>query len=370
MARVLHVTDSVVYGGAERAILTLMAGTDRSRWDLRLAHHPAAAIDPLVAGADALGVPRWEVPRMDPGFEGVARLPGYVAGLRRHRPDIVHLHLSWPLACQYALVGAFIARVPAVVATAQLYVDVTLSRRVWWQQRAYTRAVDRYIAVSRHVEDQLVEGLGWSRDKIEVVHNSIDVDAFTRAPSPSLRAELAGGAEVPIVLVPARLEAQKGQRDLLHAATELRDVRFVFAGDGPDRDALEALARELRVGDRTTFLGHRRDMAELMAVSDLVVLPSWYEGLPLSLLEAMAAGVPIVTTRIGGIDELVRDGEHGLLVEPRAPAALAAAIKRVLDSPALAASLARAARTHVREHFSAEATSRRVGEIYGEVLGG
>jgi len=370
MARVVHFTDSALYGGAERAILTLMAGTDRSQWDLLLAHHPAADIEPLVAGADALDVPRWELPRMDPGFPGLRRLPGYVAGLRRLRPDIVHLHLSWPLACQYALVGAFLARVPAVVATSQLYVDVQLSRRVLVQQRVYTRAVDRYVAVSRDVKEHLVEGLGWPAAKIDVVHNSVDVDAFTRPRSPSLRAELAGEPELAVVLVPARLEAQKGQRDLLHAAVQVPGVRLVFAGDGPDRDELEALARELDVADRATFLGHRRDIAELMAACDLVVLPSWYEGLPLSLLEAMAADVPVVATRIGGVDELVRDGVDGLLVEPRAPAALAAAITRLLDSPDLARTLAQSARCRVRERFSATELSRRVTEIYDEVLGG
>jgi len=368
--RVLHFTDSPLYGGAERAILTLMAGTDRTRWDLRLAHHPAAALEPLVAGTDELGVPRWELPRMDPGFEGAARLPGYIAGLRRHRPDIVHLHLSWPLACQYALVGAFIARVPAVVATAQLYVDVKLSARVRWQQRLYTRAVDRYIAVSSNVADELVEGLDWPREKIDVVDNSIDVDAFARSRSPALRAELTNGSEQPVVLTPARLDAQKGQRDLLQAATMLRDVRVVFAGDGPDRAALEALALELRVDDRTTFLGHRGDVVELMAASDLVVLPSWYEGLPLSLLEAMAVGAPIVATKIGGVDELVRHEQDGLLVEPRSPRALADAIERLLRSPDEARTMARSAREHVRAQFDAAVMSRRVAAIYDEVLGG
>src|SRR5207302_243081 len=119
--------DSPQFGGAEQALLTLLAATDRSRWDVELAYHPADEVEPLVAGARALAVPLWTVPRMDPGFEGLRRLPPFAKELRRHAPDVVHLHLTWPLGCQYALLAAALARTPRVVATAQLHVDLRLT---------------------------------------------------------------------------------------------------------------------------------------------------------------------------------------------------------------------------------------------------
>jgi glycosyltransferase involved in cell wall biosynthesis len=363
---VLHVTDSPAFGGAEQAILTLMAGLDRSRWTSALAHHPSEAVAPLVEGAHALGVQTWSIPRMDPGLQGITRLPAFVAGLRRRRPTIVHAHLTWPLASQYALIGARVARVPAVVATLQLHVDLTLSTRVHVQQRFLTRAVDRYIAVSAHVRDRVVESLDWPAEKIEVIHNSVEpvTGHVARA---DVRKELVGDSAVPVVLVPARLEEQKGHVHLLDAACLVPDVTFVFAGAGSQRHALEERVRALGLVDRVRFLGERRDIPDLLAACDLVVLPSLSEGLPLALLEAMAAGVPVVASQIGGVDELITSGETGLLVEVGDVEGLAAAIRHLLGDRPLALALASAAKADVLARFSAHDMCRRVEDVYASV---
>ena len=146
------------------------------------------------------------------------------------------------------------------------------------------------------------------------------------------------------------------------------DATFVFAGDGPLRIALEAEARRLGVAVRCVFLGQRSDVPALLAAADLFVLPSLYEGLPVSVLEAMAAGRPVVATAIGGTDEAVTSEETGLLVAPRDPAALASAIRRLQADPALARRLAAAARGRVERDFSSEATARQVMAIYDQVL--
>ena len=117
--RVVHFVDSEVFGGAEQAILTLFEGLDSTRWELVLAHSPSPELAPLVNGARALGVETWAVPRMAPGLEGLRRVPGFTSALRRRRAAVVHLHLTWPLDCQYALIGAVLARVPAVRRFAQ-----------------------------------------------------------------------------------------------------------------------------------------------------------------------------------------------------------------------------------------------------------
>jgi glycosyltransferase involved in cell wall biosynthesis len=170
------------------------------------------------------------------------------------------------------------------------------------------------------------------------------------------------------VLVVARLDPDKGHRHLLAAAALLPDVRFVLAGEGPERGALEALASELRIDERVRFLGHRSDIPQLLAACDVMALPSSFEGLPISVLEAMASGTAVVASNIGGVDELVHNNITGLLVESRDAPALARAIRRLVDDPALAARLADAARENVAQEFSASTMARRVAAVYDRVL--
>jgi glycosyltransferase involved in cell wall biosynthesis len=367
-AHVLHLTDGDEFGGGEQAILTLLKQTDRSRWDLTLAYHPTDALAPLVDGARAAGATPWAIPRMDPGFEGLGRLPAFARELRRRAPDIVHLHLMWPLACQYQLLAAAMYHHAKVVATAHSYVDLRLSWRVDHQQRLYTRAVDRYLAVSQHVRTKLVDGLGWPPEKIDVVHNGVDADAYREPADIRVRTELTNGRPGTVVLLVARLDPQKGHRHLLAAAAELPDVRVAFAGEGPERRRLEAAAVELGIDDRVAFLGHRTDVARVLAASDIVALPSAFEGLPVSLLEAMAAGKPVVASNIGGVDELVQDDVTGVLFEPGNARALAAAVRRLIDDPGRAGRLAAAGHARVIAEFSSSAMARRVGAVYERVL--
>jgi glycosyltransferase involved in cell wall biosynthesis len=200
------------------------------------------------------------------------------------------------------------------------------------------------------------------------VHNGIVTDRFSAAPPAGLRAELAQGSRHRIVLTVARLDPQKGHNMLIAAASAVPDAVFVCAGAGSQRAALEAEARARGVAGRLRFLGHREDIPALLAASDVVVLPSLYEGLPLAVLEGMAAGKPVVATAIGGTDEAVVDGETGLLVPGSDPAALAAAIRRVLDNPAFARTLGEAGRARVITHFSSATMVARVEDVYDELV--
>jgi glycosyltransferase involved in cell wall biosynthesis len=185
---------------------------------------------------------------------------------------------------------------------------------------------------------------------------------------PRFRAALAGDAERPIVLAVGRLDAQKGHAYLLAAAADIPDALFVFVGEGRERSALEAQARALGVAERVRFLGHRDDVPDLLAACDVFVLPSRYEGLPLSVLEAMAAARPVVATAIEGTDEIVRHGETGLLVPPAAPSALAEAIRAVLADRALATRMGQAGRARVGREFSMSRMIDEVTGVYDELL--
>lgn len=358
----IHYLDSEVYGGTEEAALHLMASLDRARWEPTLVYHPGPAIGRLAERAEQMGIPARAVPRVERGarIAGVDRLRRL---FRRERPAIVHAHLSWPFACKHGVLAAWLARVPAIVGTAQLFLPPDGTAQPRWVLRAYRRI----IAVSEEVRRRYVQELGVPDRRLAVVHNAIRVPP-TGPRRLELRASLLQGRPDHLVLTPARLHPQKGHTFLIAAAAETPGATFVFAGDGPLRPALEAQAREQHVSNRCVFLGERTDVPELLAAADLVVLPSLFEGLPVSVLEAMAAERPVIATAIGGTDEAITPEVTGLLVPPRDPSALAAAIRRLLDDPALAQRLAAAGRACVERSFSADATARQVMRIYDEVL--
>jgi len=170
------------------------------------------------------------------------------------------------------------------------------------------------------------------------------------------------------VLTVARLDPQKGLHDLVAAAALVPEARVMVVGEGPERRALETRIAHLGLGDRVHLLGFRSDVPDLLAGSDLFVLPSLFEGLPLSILEAMAAGKPVVATAIGGNDEAVVDGATGLLVPPGDPRALADAIRALLRDPERRRRLGEAGRRRAEAEFSAPAMVRRVAAVYDELL--
>ena len=207
-------------------------------------------------------------------------------------------------------------------------------------------------------------------DRIEVVHNGIELDGA--APTGSLRAELALPNGAPLIGEVARLCEVKGQRELIEALPAIPDARLVLFGrdleqGGAFQEGLERTADRLGVRDRVVFAGHRDDAAQLLGELDLFVLPSWTEGLPLVVLEAMARRRAVVATPVGGTPEVVADGETGLLVPPRDSAALATAIRELLADPERRRRMGEAGYRRAAERFSAEAMTRRVLEIYDEV---
>jgi len=363
MRRVVHYVDSDVFGGCEEAALQLMASLDRRRWEPVLLHHPGEGVARLVEGAARLGIRARAVPRVDSRnrLAGTVRLR---SAIRAEHPAIFHAHLSWPFACKHGVLAAWLARVPAIVGTAQLYLPPDGTR----QPRRLLGLFHRIIAVSEEVKARYAQELRVPGGKLAVVRNAIALPPAGRAGDPALRVALVGGGPDYVVLTPARLHPQKGHVYLLAAAAQVADATFVFAGDGPLRAELEARARELGIADRCRFLGQRADVPDLLAAADLVVLPSLFEGLPVSVLEAMAARRPVVATAIGGTDEAVTSEHSGLLVPPRDPGALASAIHRLRADPALAHRLASAGRERVEREFSAEVSARRVMRIYDEVM--
>ena len=363
---VLHYTDSDQFGGTERALLHVLAGLDRSRWRPVLLHRPEPGLTPLLQEARRLGVELRTVPHLR-GARGWARVPALVGQIRRERAAVFHAHLTWPLACRLGLLGAALAGVPAVVATAQLFVDLPPSGWTTVQHRVVSARVNRYLAVSRQVAAQLRDRFGVRPGKITLVPNAVSLDQFPHDATPN-STRPADPATPPTVLTVARLDPQKGLHHLVAAAALVPEARVMIVGDGPERGALETLIAQLGLGDRVHLLGFRTDIPELLAGCDLFVLPSLFEGLPLSILEAMAAGKAVVATAIGGNDEAVVDGVTGLLVPPADPQALADALRTLLREPERRRRLGEAGRRRAEAEFSATAMVRRVAAVYDEVL--
>jgi len=368
MRSVCFFTDTRGFGGAEQALLTLMAGLDRERWQPTLIYHPAPGVAPLVEGARKLAAGLWAVPPMPDGGEGARRLPSFARALRAKRPAVFHAHLVWPLACKFGLVAALLARVPAVVATQQVFVDFYLDASIYWQQRLIAAGAGRYLPVSHDLARRLRQRLHIPDRKMQVIHNGIPLEPFERPANAALRASLSRASGRPIILTAARLDPQKGLTYLLEAVAGVPEAQLVIAGDGPERASLEAQAAGLGLADRVVFLGFRRDIPDLLAGCDLFFLPSLYEGLPIAVLEAMAAGKPVIATAIGGTDEVITSGVNGLLVPPADPGALATAIRTLLHDQALGERLASAGQVRIRQEFSAGNMVRQVTQVYEDLL--
>ena len=369
MARsIFFYTDSRDLGGAEFALLMLIENLDPD-WQPTLLLDDDPGSLPLAEHAEALGARVRRVAPMPLGLDGARHGVSLARMLRAERPAIFHAHLSWPLAAKWALAASVLARLPTV-ATIQLIPEFRLERSSRLQLRALAAGVDRYIAVSRDVSTELVERFGWPTAKIEVVYNAVEIDRFGGPAPAGLREQIGGDAARPLVLTPARLDEQKGHPFLLRAAAELPGVDFVLAGEGPERAGLEALAAELGIADRVHFLGYRADIPQLLAACDVFALPSLYEGSSLAVLEAMAARRPVVSSAIGGTDELIDDGRDGLLVAPGDATGLASALRRLLDDAGLRKDFAQRARQRVERDFTPTAMTQRVEAIYEELLAG
>ena len=233
--------------------------------------------------------------------------------------------------------------------------------------RFLLRKFDRVVVVADQVRRRLLRS-GVADAKICSIANGIDAERF-RAAKPVLREEL--GVTGPLIGYVGRLSTEKGGNTLLHAAERVLQAApgasFVFVGDGPCRNSWELLASELGIRERVTFTGARADMPEVYASFDLMVLPSQVEAMPMCLLEAMAAGKPVVASAVGSVPKVVSPEETGLLVDPGNPDQLAHSILRVLGDYEFARSMGSAAREVVVKRHSAQVMARKYHDIYEQV---
>ena len=361
--KVVHVIDSLGVGGAEQALHLLVRHLDPDRFHCRV--FPLGGLGPLASDLDRQGLLATTV---------VARsLPGQLRALHRYlareRPSIVHTHLN-----RSDLLAGPIARaggVPVVLSykASILRIHGRRQRLHDWLTRVAARSNDVVVVLSGALRRYLLSRRIVPDEKIRVVRYGVELDGDGGPPA---RRDDLGLGDGPVVLLAARLEPRKDHRTFLEAArlvlTQKPDVQFLLAGDGAPwyRAQLERQAAPL--GRAIRFLGNCQEVPALMRLSTVVVLSSQTEGLGLVLLEAMVERRPVVATRVGGVPEVVVDGETGLLVEPGSPTALARAMLDVLDQPERARQMGEAGRRCAEAQFSVERMARDMAALYEELL--
>lgn len=362
---ILQFTNSQVRGGIEEHILMLLRGFDRNRFRLHLVCPPKLA-DKVRADLppDVELIPLYlERPTQ---LTAILRLIGI---LRRRHISILHSHAF--ISSMAASPIGWLCRVPVILETAH---GPEAWRRGWkatcYVDRFVDWFVDHYIAVSEANARYLSEVKGFSPGKISVIQNGCELAHFDPShPAPAgLRQRLGFGDRDPVLIVVGRLEPQKGHQVLLQALPTIREefpsVRLVCVGEGSLQRRLERQVVDLGLQEAVRFVGFQSNVADWIALGDLTVLPSFYEGLPLIAVESLAAGRPVVATAVDGTPEVVIDGKTGLTVPPGAPAALADAVCRLLADSALRARLAAAGHKWALEQFSRERMVEATQDLY------
>lgn len=360
--RVLHLNTPTTLAGAERVILNYFE------------YHDTASVTPRLLSFVNRSCPDNHFTReaersIDPfskvlmrGFSDIPRqVREIVQAIRGHGIELIHSH-----GYRSDVLGFLAARrtgIP-VISTVHGWTPINRALRMYeCLDRLFLGRFDRVICVSR----PLYEGLSAvvPHGRLFFVPNAVALsDADGTAPG-------TGERDNRTVLYVGRLSPEKGLDLLLHACAlmeEPSDMRLLIVGDGPCREEYERLAQELGITDRTFFLGHQSDVDSLYRGAGMLVLPSRTEGLPMTLLEAMSFGVPVIGTRVGGIPDLIRDGESGILVEPEDLIALKEAMLSMLAKPMEARALGVQGRSMVRQEYAAGPWARRIENVYFDTV--
>jgi glycosyltransferase involved in cell wall biosynthesis len=357
---VSFVASTFTVGGSERVLSHLITRLPRDRYRVNLYFlREAGRVGRELFDAGVGGAERLQRHRFDP--VAAVRLCRH---LRHDPPDLLFV-LDHHNAMLWGRVAALLAPVPRVVLASHATGLFGKRRNFRVTDRWLMEFTDRVVALSRAHARYLVETEGVAPGCVTIIENGIPLDEYAGDDAvgearAGLERELALGPQDRVVIMVAALRPEKAHEVFLEAARLLvvshRDLKFLIVGDGPRRAELELLCTRLDLDPHVRFLGVRSDVARLLHVARVLALPSHpaVETLPLSVLEAMAAGVPVVATRVGSLPEVIDSGRTGLLIDPGDPRALASAIESLVDDPVRSREMAAAAREVVVSRFSVD----------------
>jgi glycosyltransferase involved in cell wall biosynthesis len=359
--RIVHTESSLGWGGQEIRILSESQGLMRRGHDVKLLCAPTARI---CAEAMNYGVPMVPLPIGRKSVDGYAALKEWFGA---NPCDVVNTHSStdsW-----LAAIALFALGWPApMVRTRHISAPVPRNFLSRW---LYMSAAARVVTTGEALKQDLIARNGFMAARIESIPTGIDAGRFRPGERNASRARFGLPQDKTLVGIVATLRSWKGHTYLLEAMTRLApDIELVIVGDGPQREALERQTAALGLGSRVHMQGQQQDVLPWLRALDIFALPSYAnEGVPQALVQAMLTGLPCVTTAVGAIPELAEHERTALVVPPRDPEALAAAIARLAGNEGLRRELGEAARKHCVENFSYERMLERMEAVYQAVSG-
>jgi glycosyltransferase involved in cell wall biosynthesis len=357
--KILHTEASLGWGGQEIRVLTEARGVIRAGHQVSLA---APAEARIAEEAPRFGVPLRALPigRKRPG--GVMAMRSLLA----EGFDVVNTHSStdtWLAALACSVLSA----APPLVRTRHISAPMPRNAATRW---LYTRATDRIVTTGERLRTQVMAETGVAADRVVSIPTGIDLERFRPGDKTAARASLGLPQDAPIVGIVATLRSWKGHRYLFDAVAGMarKEIRVVVVGDGPQREALEKRAAEPDLAGRVTFAGNRDDVATWMHAFDVFCLPSYAnEGVPQALMQAMACGLPVVTTPVGSIEEIVTDCKSGILVPPQDSEVLRNEIESLLADEAMRRELSARALATARERFGEALMVERMLAVFRTV---
>ena len=353
--------------GGDLVVLNLLEYLDRSRFDpwivsFNEVRNPGEPL--IIKTARTRGIRTFAINakgRFDPGPAGDLR-----KFITENQIDILHCH-------------GYKADVLGFLACRQLEVKKITTLHGWWTGRSLklkfynwldylaVRKFDRIVAVSGPIRDTL-EKKGMPPGRLLCIENGVDIKKSGTANGDRIRLELQLPYGKTILGIVGRLSKEKGHRYLFSAIQTMNDVILLVVGNGPLEAELRRLAESFHIKEKVIFVGFKPDVKDYLAATDIFVLPSLTEGLPLALLEAMAAGRPVIASDVGGIPTVIEDKKTGLLVKPKDPAALKRALTILINDKEIARGLASNARELAERRFSLEKMTRSYEKVYSEIM--
>lgn len=363
--RVMYLAHTLAVGGAEEMILNLVRYLPPQ---FERAMVCIGEPGPIGREVEKTGV-AFHALGLSPGVRRPFDLLRLQAFIAEWQPTIVHTFLL--TASLYGRLAALLARVPVVIGTeVNIYERKRPLHR--FAERWLLRHTDAVVASAESVRTFYLDQISADPDKVVVIYNAVDWSQLETTTSRlEMRTALGVPLDAPVAGIIARLTEQKAHRilfDALAARPELRTTHLVVVGDGELREELRGRAEQLGIAARVRFAGARRDLGNVLNAIDMFVMPSLWEGLPLALVLAMGAGLPVVASRVAGIPEVVKDGVSGLLVDPGNSAQLADAMSRLVADDKLRVQLGQQARAFVEPRFGADRFVAETTALYDRLM--
>ncbi|WP_281842199.1 glycosyltransferase [Sinisalibacter aestuarii] len=364
--------DGLGRGGAEHLLTIYAPELQRQGFDMRVVALKDWGESPVAGRLRAAGIAVERLPLAK--LRNIGQIRAAMKRLREIGPDVIHAHLE--ASTVLAGLARIALRVPVVSTLHTLEYPERFNRagaRLWLRDRLLANIFDRVICLSPAIADE-ARRHGLARAPVVSIANGIDLGAFDAnrgKPPEEIRAGLGIPPAARVIVTVAVLRPPKGIDRLIRAMADLvpvqPDLHLLIVGEGEERARLEALTAELGLDHAVTFAGFRSDVADVLRVAELFVLPTLWDALPTVLIEAMAADLPIVASNVGGIPDMVRDGTDGILVPKDDVPALTGAIGAIMGDEAHRQEMARAARERVEAEFSLPIQVGKLADLYREL---